>query len=58
MWISDNWTHFSKHFVHLHTRAGPKDKSVLFAAILANGINLGLSKMAVTCPNIVYTQLA
>lgn len=31
---------------------------MLFAAILANGINLGLSKMAVTCPNIVYTQLA
>ncbi|HDR7612929.1 TPA: Tn3 family transposase [Bacillus mycoides] len=54
----DSWTHFSKHFAHLHTQAEPKEKSVLFAAILADGINLGLSKMADACPNISYTQLA
>lgn len=55
----DSWTHFSKHFVHLHTQTQtePKDKSVLFAAILADGINLGLSKMEDACPNISYTQL-
>lgn len=54
----DSWTNFSKHFVHLHTQAAPKYKSVLFAAILADGINLGLSKMADACPNIAYSQLA
>ncbi|XMA23507.1 Tn3 family transposase (plasmid) [Bacillus bombysepticus] len=54
----DSWTNFSKHFVHLHAQSEPKDKSVLFAAILADGINLGLSKMADACPNIAYSQLA
>ncbi len=52
------WTHFSKHFVHLHTQKPPKEKSVLFAAILSDGINLGLSKMADVCPNISYAQLS
>uniref|UniRef100_UPI00402A7CE3 Tn3 family transposase n=1 Tax=Bacillus sp. DX2.2 TaxID=3073452 RepID=UPI00402A7CE3 len=54
----DTWTHFSKHFVHLHTQMPPKEKSVLFAAILSDGINLGLSKMADACPNISYAQLS
>jgi TnpA family transposase len=30
----------------------------LFAALLADGINLGLSKMADACPGITYEQLA
>ncbi|TEB12775.1 hypothetical protein Pmgp_00751 [Pelotomaculum propionicicum] len=42
----DTWTGFSRHFTHLHTRSEAKDKIVLFAAILAEGINLGLVKMA------------
>ncbi|AAM26099.1 MULTISPECIES: Tn3 family transposase [Bacillus] len=54
----DTWTQFSKHFVHLHTQKAPKEKSILFAAILSDGINLGLSKMADACPNISYSQLA
>ncbi|MBM7585655.1 TnpA family transposase [Bacillus pakistanensis] len=54
----DRWTGFSKHFVHLHTGAQPKEKSVLFAAIMADGINLGLTKMADACPHISYAQLA
>ncbi|EOQ04930.1 Tn3 family transposase [Bacillus cereus] len=54
----DRWTGFSKHFVHLHSGAQPKEKAVLFAAIMADGINLGLTKMADACPNISYAQLA
>ncbi|PGT99578.1 Tn3 family transposase [Bacillus cereus] len=54
----DSWTHFSKHFVHLHTQMPPKEKSILFAVILSDGINLGLSKMADSCPNISYAQLS
>ena len=51
-------TRFSQQFVHLHTKTGPKDETALFAAILAEGINLGLSKMADACPTVTYTQLA
>lgn len=54
----DSWTHFSQQFIHLHTKTGPKDETALFAAILAEGINLGLSKMADACPTVTYTQLA
>lgn len=54
----DGWTHFTKHFTHLHTNSEPREKSTLFAAILADGINLGLSKMADACPTTTYEQLA
>lgn len=54
----DGWTQFSRHFTHLHSNVEVKDKSVLFAAILADGINLGLSKMADACPGISFDQLA
>lgn len=54
----DGWTRFSRHFAHLHTGAEAKDKSVLFAAILADGINLGLVKMAEACPGLTFDQLA
>lgn len=54
----DGWTQFSRHFTRLHSNAEVKDKSVLFAAILADGINLGLAKMADACPGISFDQLA
>ncbi len=54
----DAWTRFSRHFTHLHSKLRSKDKSVLFAAIMADGINLGLVKMADACPGISYDQLA
>lgn len=54
----DGWTRFSRHFTHLHTHSEAKDKSVLFAAILADGINLGLAKMAEACPGITFDRLA
>jgi hypothetical protein len=54
----DGWTHFTRHFTHLHNNSEPREKSTLFAALLADGINLGLSKMADACPGITYEQLA
>lgn len=54
----DGWTRFTRHFTHLHSHAESKDKSALLTAILADGINLGLVKMADACPGISYDQLA
>jgi hypothetical protein len=31
----DGWTHFTRHFTHLHTHSEPREKSTLFAALLA-----------------------
>ena len=45
----DRWTGFSKHFTHLKTVAPAKDQTLLLTAILADGINLGISKMAEAC---------
>ena len=42
----EQWTGFSQHFTHLKTGAGVQDKTMLLTAILADGINLGLTKMA------------
>ena len=42
----DHWTGSSKHFTHLKPAEPAKDKILLLTAILADGINLGISKMA------------
>ena len=42
----DYLTGFTAHFTHLKTGEAPKDKKPVLAAILADGTNLGLSKMA------------
>lgn len=54
----DGWTGFTNHFTHLKTGNLAKDKILLMTAILADGINLGLSKMAESCPGTTYTKLA
>lgn len=54
----DRWTGFSGHFTHLKTGEPPSDPSLLLAAVLADGINLGLSKMAEACPEASYSKLA
>jgi TnpA family transposase len=54
----DSWTGFSRHFTHLRSGASPKDREVLYAAILADGINLGLTKMADACPGMTFERLA
>lgn len=52
----DSWTDFTRHFQHLKTGANAEDQSLLITAILANAINLGLSKMAECCPGTTYTK--
>jgi len=54
----DGWTGFTDHFTHLKTGDVAKDKTLLMSTLLADGINLGLSKMAESCPGSTYTKLA
>ena len=54
----DQWTGFTRHFTHLKTGETAKDKTLLLTAILADGINLGLTKMAESCPGATYAKLS
>lgn len=54
----DAWTGFSKHFTHLKSGDTAKDKKLLLTTILADAINLGLNKMAESCPGTTYAKLA
>jgi len=54
----DQWTNFTQHFSHLKSGDCAEDKTLLLTAILADGINLGLSKMSESCPGITYAKLA
>jgi len=53
----DRWTGFSDHFTHLRTGNPAADKASLLAAILADGTNLGLSRMADTSHGLNYHRL-
>ena len=48
----DQRTGFSQHFSHIKSGDTAKDKTLLLTAILADAINLGLSKMAESCPDL------
>lgn len=54
----DAWTGFTKHFTHVKTGNVAKDRILLLTAILADAINLGLSKMAESCPGATYQKLS
>ncbi len=54
----DSWTDFSSHFTHLKSGEQAKNKTMLFTAILADAINLGLVKMAESCPGTTYSKLS
>jgi TnpA family transposase len=54
----DDWTGFSRHFSHLKNGEQAKDQTLLLTAILADAINLGLTKMAQSCPNVTYAKLS
>jgi len=43
----DHWTGFSKHFTHLKSGEPAKDHILLLTAILADGINLGISRLSI-----------
>src|SRR6266852_9327725 len=54
----DNWTGFLRHFTHLTSGDAPigVQKLELVAALMGMGMNLGLEKMAESCPY-TYRQL-
>jgi hypothetical protein len=54
----DDWTGFTRHFTHLKSQEVSKDRILLLTAILADAINLGLTKMAEACPGATYARLA
>lgn len=54
----DEWTSFTRHFTHLKSGDLVKDKHLLLTTILADAINLGLTKMAESCPGTTYAKLA
>lgn len=54
----DGWTDFTRHFTHLKSGARVLDRSLLLTAILADGLNLGLTKMAESCPEVAYSRLS
>lgn len=54
----DAWTGFTRHFTHIKTGDPTSDTSLLLATLLADGINLGLSKMAESCPGVTYARLS
>jgi hypothetical protein len=53
----DDWTGFTRHFKHLKSGAAVEDRYLLLTTILADAINLGLSKMAESCPGTTYAKL-
>jgi TnpA family transposase len=54
----DDWTGFSRQFTHLGSGEPAQDRAVLLTAILADAINLGLAKMAESCPGTSYARLS
>jgi TnpA family transposase len=54
----EEWTGFTRHFTHLKTGDVAKDKILLLTTILADAINLGLSKMTESCPGTTYAKLS
>lgn len=54
----DDWTGFTRHFVHLKSGEQAKDRTQLLSAILADAINFGLTKMAESSPGATYAKLS
>lgn len=56
----DSWTAFTRQFTHLKSGEPCRDRKVLHAALLADGVNLGPAKMAESTDDakITYERLA
>lgn len=54
----DEWTGFTRHFEHLETGDAAPDKALLLTAILADGINLGLTQNGQSFPGTTYARLS
>jgi TnpA family transposase len=53
----DTWTGFAERFVHLRTGNPAADRPALLAAVLADGTNLGLARMADASRGLGYHRL-
>ncbi|MGI2298257.1 Tn3 family transposase [Candidatus Cardinium hertigii] len=53
----NRWTAFTDHFSHLKNQVIRPDTRLLLTTILADGINLGLGKMAEACPGVTRSSL-
>lgn len=53
----DQWTNFTRHFTHLREATPANDRPMLLTVILADAINLGLTKMAEACPGSTLYKL-
>jgi hypothetical protein len=42
----DHWTNMDDRFLNLRTQSPPKNRQALLTAVLADGINLGLTRMS------------
>lgn len=54
----DGWTGFSECFTHQRSGRPADDRAALLSAVLADGINLGLTRMAESCRGPTLRQLA
>jgi TnpA family transposase len=54
----DQWTRLGDRFLHLRTQAPPKNRQALLTAVLADGINLGLTRMSEACRETTWRQLS
>lgn len=54
----DDWTGFSRAFVNQRNGRLAARRDILLTTILADGINLGLAKMAAACKTASFRQLA
>lgn len=54
----DEWRRFTRHFTHLKSGGQAKDKNLLLTTNLTDATNLGLTKMAESCPGMSYAKLA
>lgn len=54
----DQWTGFTRHFTHLKSEDAAKDRPPLLTTTLADTTNLGLIKMAESCPGSSYAKLS
>ena len=54
----DEWTGFTRHFSHLRSAEPVPDRTSLLPAILADGTNLGLARMAAACPGVSLSTLS
>jgi hypothetical protein len=52
----NDWTGFTRHFTHLKSGEQVQNRTLLLSAILADAINLGLTKMAESCPGGTYSK--